>query len=975
MTTSPAFLAGGGEMGALIRAYPWTDTALGPPDQWAISLQYCMRLMLNSSHPMNIFWGPQALFLYNDAYRTTLDGDRHPPSLGQPGEAVWPETWPLFASQIDQVMQGGGSVYHENQAVHFNRRGQSEERCWTYSFSPIADGNGCEVGGVLVICTETTQQVLAARRHARENEKRYDLFQRLPGFIGILRGPDHVYEYVNDAYMSFAGPRELIGRPVREPFPDLQGQGFFEMLDGVYATGVPVILRATPIKLFGEDYVRYIDLRYDPTYDETGAINGIFVSGYDLTDRVQAEARRESLALMSEQLRNLTTPSDIALAASKLLGETLQISRAGYGTIDAVSDTLHVEREWDAPGIEPLPAIVSLRDYGAFVDDLKLGDVVTIADVTLDARTVDFGAAFEARSARAFANIPVVEQGELVALLYLNHAEVRNWSDEDIAFIQEVAERTRTAVERSRSDVALRALTDSLEQQVDERTRERDRLWETSEDLLAIAGYHGELFRISPSWTRLLGHDEQDLLSRSYMDFIHPDDMATVVGRMGTLLESCRPVRFQNRFMAADGTFRWIAWSLVPEIDVPRVNAVGRDITADRAAAEERVRLEEQLRQSQKMEAVGQLTGGIAHDFNNMIQGVTGSLQIASRRLAAGRTDEIGTFMADAITSADRAAALTHRLLAFSRRQPLDPRPLDANQLIGSLTDLFRRTIGGSIFLNVIQADGLWMTRCDANQLESSLLNLVINARDAMPEGGTLTIETRNADLDVSNTVDQGGGRSGRFLGISVTDTGVGMDPDTIAKAFDPFFTTKPIGQGTGLGLSMVYGFALQSEGFARISSALGEGTTVTIYLPRHSGDRRDGPPHDDTVPALASGPGKTILIIDDDAIVHRLVVTALRDLGYATLGASDGAEGLALLKTDIHIDLLVTDIGLPGLNGRQVAEAARVSRPDLPILFMTGYADNATFASGFLGVGMRLITKPFAVEDLTERIRAMIAK
>ncbi|MDO6414690.1 PAS domain-containing protein [Sphingomonas sp. BIUV-7] len=973
MPGSLGFLAGGGEMGARIRAHAWSDTPLGPPEGWSQALRIVVRFLLDTRHPTNILWGEQAIWLYNDAYRVSLDGDRHANGLGSPAHDVWGEIWPLIGPQIDQVMAGGEGTFHEDQAMHVTKDGRLREEYWTYSLSPVDDEEADGVGGILVICTETTEQVLGARRLIEQNEKRYALFQRLPGFVGILRGPDHVYEYVNDSYRAFAGSRDLIGHPVREQFPELHGQGFFELLDGVYATGEPIVLHSSPIRLAGEDHDRYIDLRYDPIYDDSGAITGIFVGGYDLTDRVRAEARREALADFSERVRHLATAPDIAFAASELIGRTLGVSRAGYGTIDAVAETLCVERDWNAPGIAPLPPIVQLRDYGSFIDDLKRGAEITIPDVRLDVRTAALAPAFEAQSVRAFANVPVIEHGTLVAVLYLNHVTVRHWPDDDIAFIREFAERTRTAVERNRSEEALRALTASLEQQVEERTRERDRLWETSEDLLVTAGYHGELFRVSPSWTRNLGYDEQTLLAGSYMDFVHPDDAANVVARMTEMLESGQPTRFQNRVMASDGKWRTIAWSLAPDPDGRRLNAVGRDITGEIESDETRAILEEQLRQSQKMEAVGQLTGGIAHDFNNMIQGITGSLQIATRRLAQGRTDEIDSFMARAITSAGRAAALTHRLLAFSRRQPLDPRSVDANALVVSLADMFRRTIGERIILQLVQAPGLWKTLCDPNQLESALLNLVINARDAMPNGGTLTIETRNAELDKDYVRRLADVRPGQYVCVSVCDTGTGMSPETISRAFDPFFTTKAIGQGTGLGLSMTYGFARQSEGFARIYSKLGEGTSVNLYLPRDVNEAEADIVQPEPVRAPVAGQGQVILVIEDDTIVRGLVVDVLTEFGYRVMQAPNGQSGLALLQSDPAIDLLLTDIGLPDLNGQQVAETARAQRPDLKVLFMTGYAETAANAAGFLQPGMALMTKPFRVEDLTIRVRSMI--
>ena len=380
------------------------------------------------------------------------------------------------------------------------------------------------------------------------------------------------------------------------------------------------------------------------------------------------------------------------------------------------------------------------------------------------------------------------------------------------------------------------------------------------------------------------------------------------------------------------------------------------------------------LRQAQKMEAVGQLTGGIAHDFNNLLTGVIGSLDMMQRQMAKGETDKIERYATTAMTSANRAAALTHRLLAFARRQPLDPKPVNANRLVIGMEELLRRTIGESVQLEIVTAGGLWQTLCDPHQLESAMLNLAINARDAMPVGGKLTIETCNAHLDTAYAAKQRDVTPGQYICICVSDTGSGMTKDVIDKAFEPFFTTKPFGQGTGLGLSMIYGFARQSEGYARIYSEVGEGTTIKIYLPRFYGEAEDA---EERVAELTdehrAGSGEVVLVVEDETSVRDLVTEVLQELGYRAIEAVDGPSGLKLLQSKLRIDLLVTDIGLPGLNGRQLADAARKHRPDLRVLFMTGYAENATIANGFLEPGMEMITKPFAIEALVTRIRDII--
>ena len=504
---------------------------------------------------------------------------------------------------------------------------------------------------------------------------------------------------------------------------------------------------------------------------------------------------------------------------------------------------------------------------------------------------------------------------------------------------------------------------------------------------------------VSQSHEKLTGIPADAVLADPTIPYnlILPEHRAALVAAEAEAIATRGPFDVQVRFRRADGEVRW---SRI--ISAPREQADGSliwdgiqvDVTdqkyaealllemnneLERRVAERTHELEtaqEQLRQAQKMEAVGQLTGGIAHDFNNLLTGVIGSLDLMQRRMAKGETDRIEHYATTAMTAANRAAALTHRLLAFSRRQPLDPKPVNANRLVTGMEELLRRTIGEGVQLEIVTAGGLWQTLCDPHQLESAVLNLAINARDAMPNGGKLTIETCNAHLDSAYIAKERDVAPGQYVCICVTDTGSGMTKDTIEKAFEPFFTTKPIGQGTGLGLSMIYGFARQSEGYARIYSEAGEGTTVKLYLPRYFGEAEDSEEaHDALTDDHRAEAGEVVLVVEDETAVRDLVIDVLEELGYRAIEAVDGPSGLKLLQSKLRIDLLVTDIGLPGLNGRQLADAAREHRPDLKILFMTGYAENATIANGFLDPGMAMITKPFAIEALVTRIRDMIEK
>ena len=379
------------------------------------------------------------------------------------------------------------------------------------------------------------------------------------------------------------------------------------------------------------------------------------------------------------------------------------------------------------------------------------------------------------------------------------------------------------------------------------------------------------------------------------------------------------------------------------------------------------------LRQAQKMEAVGQLTGGLAHDFNNLLTGISGSLEMMQIRIAQGRTTDVERYVGAAQGAAKRAASLTHRLLAFSRRQTLAPKPTNVNHLVSGMEDLIRRTVGPQIEVETVNAGGLWPSLIDPSQLENAILNLCINARDAMPHGGTITIETCNRWMD-ERTAKERGLDPGQYISLCVSDKGTGMPPEVIARAFDPFFTTKPIGEGTGLGLSMIYGFAKQSGGSVAIYSEVDQGTMVCVYLPRHQGEAE----LDDVKAEIEAAPraeaGETVLVVDDEPTVRMLVAEVLTDLGYTAIEAADGAAGLKVINSDLRIDLLVTDVGLPGgLNGRQVADAARVARPGLKVLFITGYAENAVLSHGHLDAGMHVLTKPFAMDVLATRIRNLI--
>jgi PAS domain S-box-containing protein len=479
---------------------------------------------------------------------------------------------------------------------------------------------------------------------------------------------------------------------------------------------------------------------------------------------------------------------------------------------------------------------------------------------------------------------------------------------------------------------------------------------------------------------RIKGYAEHEIVGEHFSRFYLPEDAEAGIPRIA-LEQALRDGRYESEGwrVRKDGTRFW-ASAIIDAIHDDDGALIGfakitRDLTERRATQLELEEAREQFFQAQKMEAVGQLTGGLAHDFNNMLTGISGSLELLRVRIAQGRLSDLDRYITSAQGATSRAAALTHRLLAFARRQTLDPKPTDANRLISTMEDLVQRTVGPQVKVESVLAIGLWLTLCDPNQLESALLNLCINARDAMPEGGQLTVETANTWLDERGARERDM-ESGQYVAICVSDTGTGMSPDILARAFDPFYTTKPVGEGTGLGLSMVYGFARQSGGQVRLYSEIGNGTTVRLYLPRYRGPAEI----EEEAPRLEQAPrataGETVLIVDDEPSVRMLVTDVLEELGYAAIEAADTISGMKVLRSDVRIDLLITDVGLPGgMNGRQMADAARETRPKLKVLFITGYAENAAIGNGRLEPGMHVLTKPFAMDNLASRIKTIIGE
>jgi len=933
--SSPHFLAGGGEMGALMRAFDWSSTPLGQPETWPPSLKTTVRLLLNTNHPMFIWWGPRLIQLYNDAYRMTMGAERHPSALGQCGRECWQEIWHIIGPQIEQVMSGNGATWRENQLVPVTRHGKLEQVYWTYSYSPI-DSEG-EVGGVLVICRDVTKEYTAslALREREAELTRVQQIGRIGGLEVDLR--DGFRNRRSPEYLAIHGlPPEAANEThedwVRRVHPEDRAAAEKRFRDAVrgdvgdYSVTYRIIRPS-------DGQVRWISVKAIIERDADGTPLRLVGAHTDITDQVMAEkALRES----EEEFRTLADAVPHHVWTAKPDGIATWFNPRVYEYVGAAVGDLD-GRQW-VKIIHPDDLPVALA---AWTRALEMGETYE----------VEFRLRRKDGVYRWFLGRAVPARDELGRII--------RW----IGTGTDVHDQKTISAE-------LAALNATLAERVQEKTRERDRIWNVSRDLLAVADLDGTLRSVNPAWTKTLGWTEQELLHRKSEWLEHPDDREKVITELDNLNRGRPTIRFEGRVLHRDGSYRWLSWTAVP--DAGQIYAVARDVTEERAAAERLKATEEALRQSQKMEAVGQLTGGIAHDFNNLLTGIIGSLDLMQAKLSKGKTDNIERYIGAAMTSAHRAAALTHRLLAFARRQPLSPKSVDANQLIASLEDLLRRTIGEGINLEVVPSDKLWSILCDPNQLESGLLNLAINARDAMPEGGRLIIKTKNVRLD--GVLESNPALSpGDYICIDVVDTGTGMTDDVLARAFDPFFTTKPIGQGTGLGLSMIYGFARQSNGHVTIDSMPGHGTSIKIYLPRYVGDTAADAASLDMI-AEHRASGETVLLVEDEPVVRSVVLELLEEQGYRTLEAVDGPSGLHILGQGERIDLLVTDIGLPGMNGRELGDHARELRPGLKILFITGYADNVATARGFLKPGMDMMTKPFDGEKFLQRVKDMIA-
>ena len=947
------FLVGGGEMGALIRARDWSTTPLGSPETWPPALRTALSICLHSPFPGALYWGPELRMFYNDAWHP-IQPDKHPHALGQPGQEVWREVWDVLGPQLSQVLRTGQGLSSLEQNLRMRRDGRFQDTYWNYSFTPIRGEDGT-VMGVLSQGYEITAQTVARRDRDAEAARLQDLFRLVPSAIALLRGPGHVFEFANAAYDHITGHRETLGKSVAEALPEVVEQGFVKMLDRTFETGEPLVGSSVAARLQtvpgGPMEDRLLDFVFQPVTDEQGQVNGIFVHASDVTERAHAE-----IALRQSEERQ-----QLALNAASI----------GIWDYNPVTDELR----WDdrCKALFGLPPDAEITFEGSFVAGLHPDDreraTLAVADALrpdgpgrydIEYRTIGFEDGIE-RWIDATGR-GIFEDGRAVRF---------------IGTVIDISERKRAEAALAASEAALQRLNHTLEAQVEERTaalaRNEARLramFETSYQYMGLLATDGTLLEANATSLGGIRAAREDVVGRKFWEtpwFSATPGMPEAVEAAIVQVAAGEMARQEIVVDLPTGR-RAFDFSMRPMRD--EAGAVVA-IVPEAVEMTERRNAEQLLRQAQKMEAVGQLTGGIAHDFNNMLAVVMGNLNLVQRRLTKGDAD-VGKYLEASLEGARRAASLTQRLLAFSRQQPLAPEAIDANRMVAGMSDLLVRSLGENVRVETIVGGGLWTVNADVNQLESVILNLAVNARDAMPDGGKLTIETANVVLQ-QDYADENDIPAGEYVMIAVSDTGTGMTPEIMAKAFDPFFTTKEVGAGTGLGLSQVFGFVRQSGGHVKIYSEIGHGTTVKVYLPRFDGAAAPVPSKGEDAAVRGGDRRETILVVEDEERVRQYSVNALRELGYSVVQAANGPEALRLIDDGQEITLLFTDIVMPGMTGRQLADAVRDKLRGLKVLYTTGYTRNAIIHGGVLDPGTNFLQKPFSVEQLAAKVRSVL--
>jgi len=1085
------FLSGPGDMANRIRVYDWANTALGPPATWSMPLKTLVGLMLSSVQPMFMAWGRDRTWLYNDAFVPIL-GNKHPRALGRAAlDEVWHEAADALEPLFEKVF-GGEPVHMEDFAVMLDRHGRLEEAHFTYSYTPVRDEKG-DIVGLFGACQEITERTLAERQRVAEQERQRRAFEQAPGFIIVMRGPEHTVEFVNDAHRRLFASHDWPGKTIRQAFPGLADRGFFERLDAVYATGEAFEARGAEARyrtsLGSPEETRYLDFIYAPLVDEHGTVTGIFCEGFDVTESgqaqqaliaSQAELRQlnETLAEAERALRERETELIGIQRIARVAGVVVDLTdgfknsfrspeyREMHGLPPDTNDThedwvrrLHpedrdrtVKRFMDAVGgkeerfsseyrivrpkdgevrwiatearIERDPAGKPLRLLGAHIDitdrsiarerlresEERFQLIANSAPVPMWVSNTDGTRAFANQAYLAFLGLDydralvfdwrkilhpedkarIVKEslsGEASLKPFTLEARYRRADGEyrwmrsesqprwdpagnHIGFIGVAHDITSS----KEAENDLRQLNESLERRIEERTAQLAAnetqlraIFETTNQYQALVDLDGSVVYANSTALAGIRGSEREVAGRSFWNspwFSATEGMSDTVRNAFTAAVRGEIVRAEMLLHLPVGD-RYFDFALRPMFDqngnVSGVLSEAVDITERRHA-------EEGLRQAQKMEAVGQLTGGVAHDFNNLLTIIRSATDFLRRRELS---EERRRRYVDAISdTVDRASKLTGQLLAFARRQPLTPQVFDVGAQVESIAQLIRPLVGGRIRIELDLCRPACFALADVAQFETALVNLAVNGRDAMEGEGQLSIRVQSVGRIPAMRAN--GPRVGPFIAVAVEDTGSGIAADKLEVIFEPFFTTKDVGKGTGLGLSQAFGFVKQSGGEIFVTSAVGQGSTFTIYLPQVDSPA-EKPPKQAGLEASASGRGNCVLMVEDNEEVGRFSTELLQDLGYEIdwVGSADAALK-ALAENELAYDLVFSDVIMPGMNGVDLAMAIRERYPGLPVVLTSGYsnvlAQNADR-------GFQLIQKPYSVEALSRVLRKAISE
>jgi PAS domain S-box-containing protein len=943
----PIALFAGSEMGERIAAYDWRGSSLGPIDGWPVELVNAVALLLPAAAEIVLFWGEDYIAFYNDAYAPTI-GNKHPAALGRPAREAWRELWDDLKPLLDHVRTTGETYAAKDRPFYIERAGYGEEVFFDISYSavPLHDGG---IGGVLCIVSETTERVRAARGVAEDRARLAEMFDAAPSFMAVLREPGHRFELANASYRRMLGGREVVGRTLAEAVPEAAEQGFLDLLDTVVTTGTPFFGQNRTLRLVGSDgqpsQERLLDFVYQPIKDAAGTVTGVFIEGIDVTERHRAEeallTSRESLELATEAAEIGTWDADVP---NRLLNCSLR-AKTIFGM--------------------PLDRPVTIEDFYACVHP----DDVAMVRAALEAMTdPDRRAAFDVE----------------YRILRAGSGDLRWLTSKGRAFFDPAGQCTR----------ALGSLIDVTRRKTEgEKLRESERRFRALSDslpaLVWMSDEHGRMVFANCGFETMLGVSPERMLDEGWSAILSDADVYRLNEARPAFLERRKSLGRDFAVRAASGEQRWIHVEVRPHlvgetflghvgcaIDVTDAHLAGAALEARiaertaelREQIGERERVEETLHQMQRLEAIGQLTSGVAHDFNNLLTVVLGNVDVIARTAQrAGLDDRTLTRLDHVRTAAQRGATLTAQLLAFSRRQHLETKTVDLNGTVSGMGALMQSTLGRSIAVEMTLADGLWPALVDPTQIELIILNLAINARDAMPDGGTLTIATANVSRRDAERPEEP--PAGDYVAVSVSDTGSGMSEAVLARAFEPFFTTKEIGKGSGLGLAQVFGFAKQSGGGVRIDTAVGRGTTVSVFLPR--GLPAAAVPTQQTASEPASVAGRRILVLDDEDAVRAVTADTLRDAGCHVVEAADAQSALDALEQLGRVDAVVADFAMPRMNGAQFRVLAQRRWPGLPILFVTGYADLDAIRDV---PEERVIHKPFTRHELVSRLHAICA-